>query len=49
LVVSLPYEGYSPVSQNVSELLAVDAPTRPVMVLLLVGAYNLLVLALNAS
>jgi hypothetical protein len=34
LVVSLPYEGYSPVSQNVSELLAVGAPTRPLMVVL---------------
>ena len=49
LVVSLPYEGYSPVSQNVSELLAVGAPTRPLMVVLLVAAYNLLVLALAAG
>jgi membrane protease YdiL (CAAX protease family) len=49
LVVSLPYEGYSPVSQNVSELLAVGAPTRPLMVVVLVGAYNLLVLALAAG
>src|SRR5512132_539063 len=44
LVVSLPYEGYSPVSQNVSELLAVGAPTRPLMVVLLIAVYNVLVL-----
>jgi len=49
LVVSLPYEGYSPVSQNVSELLAVGAPTRPLMIVLLVAVYNLLVLALAAG
>jgi hypothetical protein len=49
VLASLPYEGYSPVSQNVSELLAGGAPTRPFMVVLLVGAYNLLVLALAAG
>jgi hypothetical protein len=43
------YEGYSPVSQNVSELLATGAPTRPLMVALLVVAYNLLVIALAAG
>ena len=43
------YEGYSPVSQNVSELLATGTPTRPLMVALLVVAYNLLVIALAAG
>jgi hypothetical protein len=43
------YEGYSPVSQNVSELLATGAPTRPLMVALLVVTYNLLVIALAAG
>jgi hypothetical protein len=45
----VPYEGYSPVSQNISELLAVGAPTRPLMVVLLVAVYNLLILALAAG
>jgi deazaflavin-dependent oxidoreductase (nitroreductase family) len=49
VLTSLPYEGYSPVAQNVSELLAGGAPTRPVMVVLLVGAYNVLVVALAAG
>ncbi len=45
-LTSVPYEGYSPISQNVSELLANGAPTRPAMLVLLVGVYNVLVLAL---
>ena len=46
VLVSLPYDGYDVLSQNVSELLANGAPTRPLMLVLLVGAYNVLVLAL---
>lgn len=49
VVTSIPYDGYSPVSQNISELLAVGATTRSLMVLLLVAVYNVLVLALAAG
>jgi hypothetical protein len=43
------YEGYRPLSQNVSELLASGAPTRPLLLALLVVTYNLLVIALAAG
>jgi hypothetical protein len=49
VATTIPYAGYSPVSQNVSELLAVGAPTRPLMLVVLVGAYNALVIALAAG
>jgi len=44
LLASSWYEGYSPMDQNYSELLATGAPTRPFMILVSI-LYNLLVAA----
>jgi len=44
IVTAILYEGYSPVSQTVSELSAIGAPTRPLWVALGIG-YELLVIA----
>lgn len=41
---ALQWEGYSSISQTVSELSAIDAPSRPLMVLLL-SIYSVLVIA----
>jgi hypothetical protein len=42
------WEGYSPASQTVSELIATDAPTRPLVVPLFI-TYSLLVFAFGAG
>lgn len=44
IVTAVLYEGYNSVSQTVSELSAIDAPTRPLW-LLLAFVYSLLVIA----
>ena len=44
IIAAMLYEGYSSVSQTVSELSAIDAPTRPLWVSLAI-VYSLLVIA----
>lgn len=48
VLAAMQWEGYSSTSQTVSELLAIDAPTRPLVVLLFV-TYALLVYAFGVG
>lgn len=45
---AMRWEGYSPASQTVSELIAIDAPTRPIVVMLFI-TYSLLVYAFGVG
>ncbi|MBI4897650.1 MAG: DUF998 domain-containing protein [Actinobacteria bacterium] len=48
LVAALRYDGYSWLDQTVSELFAIGAPTRPLVVVLF-GIYNLLLVAFGVG
>ena len=49
ILASMQWEGYSYTSQSFSELVAIEAPTRPLMVFALAIPYNLLVMAFAAG
>jgi hypothetical protein len=45
ILAAMQWEGYSYISQSFSELVAIEAPTRPLMIFALAIPYNLLVTA----